>query len=110
VRLSDWSQAPSLGDVKVVRRSREAPPLGHCDKRAQEAELETRVGRHTGILRFATGADNQRLWPDNRTALVLVSVPDTASGHAVRDGGLITGQQQYSARKVAEMLIEAFGV
>jgi putative intracellular protease/amidase len=29
---------------------------------------------------------------------------------AVRDGGLITGQQQYSARKVAEMLIEALGV
>ena len=29
---------------------------------------------------------------------------------AVRDGRLITGQQQYSARKVAEMLIEAIGV
>ena len=29
---------------------------------------------------------------------------------AVRDGRLITGQQQYSARKVAEMLIEALGV
>jgi hypothetical protein len=28
----------------------------------------------------------------------------------VRDGRLITGQQQYSARKVAEMLIEALGV
>jgi putative intracellular protease/amidase len=29
---------------------------------------------------------------------------------AVRDGRLITGQQQYSARKVAGMLIEALGV
>ena len=29
---------------------------------------------------------------------------------AVRDGRLITGQQQYSARKVANMLIEALGV
>ena len=29
---------------------------------------------------------------------------------AVRDGRLITGQQQYSARKVAEMLIDALGV
>jgi putative intracellular protease/amidase len=29
---------------------------------------------------------------------------------AVRDGRLITGQQQYSARKVTEMLIEAVGV
>ena len=29
---------------------------------------------------------------------------------AVRNGRLITGQQQYSARKVAEMLIEALGV
>jgi len=29
---------------------------------------------------------------------------------AVRDGRLITGQQQYSARKVAEMLIEALGI
>jgi putative intracellular protease/amidase len=29
---------------------------------------------------------------------------------AVRDGRLITGQQQYSARKVTEMLIEALGV
>jgi putative intracellular protease/amidase len=29
---------------------------------------------------------------------------------AVRDGRLITGMQQYSARKVAEMLIEALGV
>ena len=29
---------------------------------------------------------------------------------AVRDGRLITGPQQYSARKVAEMLIEALGV
>lgn len=29
---------------------------------------------------------------------------------AVRDGRLITGQQQYSARKVVEMLIEALGV
>jgi len=29
---------------------------------------------------------------------------------AVRDGRLITGQQQYFARKVAEMLIEALGV
>ena len=29
---------------------------------------------------------------------------------AVRDGRLITGQQQYSARKVAQMLIEALGV
>ena len=29
---------------------------------------------------------------------------------AVRDGRLITGQQQYSARNVAEMLIEALGV
>ena len=29
---------------------------------------------------------------------------------AVRDGRLITGQQQYSARKVAELLIEALGV
>jgi putative intracellular protease/amidase len=31
-------------------------------------------------------------------------------GYAVRDGRLITGQQQYSARKVAQMLIEALGV
>ena len=29
---------------------------------------------------------------------------------AVRDGRLITGQQQYSGRKVAQMLIEALGV
>jgi putative intracellular protease/amidase len=29
---------------------------------------------------------------------------------AVRDGRLITGQQQYSARKVAQILIEALGV
>jgi putative intracellular protease/amidase len=29
---------------------------------------------------------------------------------AVRDGRLITGQQQYSARKVAQMLVEALGV
>jgi putative intracellular protease/amidase len=29
---------------------------------------------------------------------------------AVRDGRLITGQQQYSGRKVAEAVIEAFGV
>jgi putative intracellular protease/amidase len=29
---------------------------------------------------------------------------------AVRDERLITGQQQYSARKVTEMLIEARGV
>jgi putative intracellular protease/amidase len=29
---------------------------------------------------------------------------------AVRDGRLITGQQQYSARKVAEMLLDALGV
>jgi putative intracellular protease/amidase len=29
---------------------------------------------------------------------------------AVRDGRLMTGQQQYSARKVTEMLIEALGV
>src|SRR5579884_3605883 len=29
---------------------------------------------------------------------------------AVRDGRLITGQQQYSARKVAELLIEALGI
>jgi putative intracellular protease/amidase len=29
---------------------------------------------------------------------------------AVRDGRLITGQQQYSARKVADMLIEALGI
>jgi len=29
---------------------------------------------------------------------------------AVRDGRLITGQQQYSARKVAQMMIEALGV
>ena len=28
----------------------------------------------------------------------------------VRDGRLITGQQQYSGRKVAQALIEAFGV
>jgi putative intracellular protease/amidase len=31
-------------------------------------------------------------------------------GYAVRDGRLITGQQQYSGRKVAQMLIEALGV
>jgi putative intracellular protease/amidase len=29
---------------------------------------------------------------------------------AVRDGRLITGQQQYSGRKVAHMMIEALGV
>ena len=29
---------------------------------------------------------------------------------AVRDGRLITGQQQYSARKVTDMLIEALGI
>jgi putative intracellular protease/amidase len=29
---------------------------------------------------------------------------------AVRDGRLITGQQQYSARRVAEMLIETLGI
>ena len=29
---------------------------------------------------------------------------------AVRDGRLITGQQQYSGRKVAELVIEALGV
>ena len=29
---------------------------------------------------------------------------------AVRDGRLITGHQQYSARKVTQMLIEALGV
>jgi putative intracellular protease/amidase len=30
--------------------------------------------------------------------------------YAVRDGPLITGQQQYSGRKVAQMVIEALGV
>jgi len=30
--------------------------------------------------------------------------------HAVRDGNLITGQQQYSARAVARLVIEALGV
>jgi len=30
--------------------------------------------------------------------------------HAVRDGNLITGQQQYSGRKVAQTLIEALGI
>jgi len=30
--------------------------------------------------------------------------------YAVRDGRLITGQQQYSGRKVAQMLIETLGV
>lgn len=30
--------------------------------------------------------------------------------HAVRDGNLITGQQQYSAKAVARMMIEALGV
>ena len=29
---------------------------------------------------------------------------------AVRDGRLITGQQQYSGRKVAQMVIETLGV
>jgi len=29
---------------------------------------------------------------------------------AVRDGRLITGQQQYSGRKVAQLVIEALGV
>jgi putative intracellular protease/amidase len=29
---------------------------------------------------------------------------------AIRDGRLITGQQQYSGRKVAQMVIEALGV
>ena len=29
---------------------------------------------------------------------------------AVHDGRLITGQQQYSGRRVAQMLIEALGV
>jgi putative intracellular protease/amidase len=29
---------------------------------------------------------------------------------AVRDGRLITGQQQYSGQKVAQMMIEALGV
>jgi putative intracellular protease/amidase len=29
---------------------------------------------------------------------------------AVRDGDLITGQQQYSGTKVAELVIEALGV
>ena len=29
---------------------------------------------------------------------------------AVRDGRLLTGQQQYSGRKVAQMLLEALGV
>jgi hypothetical protein len=29
---------------------------------------------------------------------------------AVRDGRLITGQQQYSGRRVAQMVIEALGV
>jgi putative intracellular protease/amidase len=28
---------------------------------------------------------------------------------AVRDGRLITGQQQYSGRRVAQMLVEALG-
>jgi putative intracellular protease/amidase len=30
--------------------------------------------------------------------------------YAVSDGRLITGQQQYSGRKVAQMVIEALGV
>jgi putative intracellular protease/amidase len=30
--------------------------------------------------------------------------------HAVRDGNLITGQQQYSAKAVARLIIEALGV
>jgi putative intracellular protease/amidase len=30
--------------------------------------------------------------------------------HAVRDGNLITGQQQYSAKAVARLMIEALGV
>ena len=44
-------------------------------------------------------------------------IPDTnfiVSGrfkaHAVRDGNLITGQQQYSAKAVARLMIEALGV
>jgi putative intracellular protease/amidase len=30
--------------------------------------------------------------------------------HAVRDGNLITGQQQYSGKAVAQLVIEALGV
>jgi putative intracellular protease/amidase len=46
-----------------------------------------------------------------------MKIPDTnfmVSGrfksHAVRDGNLITGQQQYSALAVARLVIEALGV
>lgn len=35
---------------------------------------------------------------------------DLFKAFAVRDGRLITGQQQYSGRKIAQMVIEAVGL
>ena len=37
-------------------------------------------------------------------------ISSTCKAFAVRDGRLVTGQQQYSGRKVAEMIIEMLGV
>jgi putative intracellular protease/amidase len=41
-----------------------------------------------------------------KKVLIVVANPSTF----VRDGRLVTGQQQYSGRRVAQMVIEALGV
>ncbi|HZT04387.1 MAG TPA: hypothetical protein VFA39_19220 [Steroidobacteraceae bacterium] len=74
------------------------------------------VGDYDAILFVADEFVGQRMqpfWIEEEAK----KLPDTnfmVSGrfeaHAVRDGNLITGQQQYSAKAVARLVIEALGV
>jgi putative intracellular protease/amidase len=116
-------------DLKAALRhfyESEKPTAIYCHGTAALADLKLSDGSYlvdgktvTGFANveeeFSDGFVGQKVMPWRLEDVLKQRGANYVSGglfkaFAVRDGRLITGQQQYSARKVAQMMIEALGV
>jgi len=116
-------------DLKTAIRhvyESEKPTAVYCHGTAALVDLELSDGSYLVDHKTVTGFSNveedfsddfvgQRVMPWRLEDLLKERGANYISGglfkaFAVRDGRLITGQQQYSGRKVAQMVIETLGV
>ena len=121
-----FRENPAVKDAIRHFYESEKPTAIYCHGTAALADLQLSDGSYLVSGRTVTGFSNveeefsdafvgQKVMPWRVEDVLKARGANYVQGglfkaFAVRDGRLITGQQQYSARKVAEMLIEALGV
>jgi putative intracellular protease/amidase len=122
-----WTYREHLGLKNIIRQFYESEkPVGvYCHGTAALVDLQLSDGTYLVEGRTVTGFSNaeedysdsfvgQRVMPWRIEDVMRERGANYIQGglfkaFAVRDGRLITGQQQYSGRRVAQMLIEALG-